>query len=130
MLAGDPKSFLDLWEQSEDVTLMLSLGEKEKGIKSVGKICEQVSSVLGSSPAKIQVEPHEYQVHRNGNLAYAVILERSISTMDGRKAESANRSTLIFSLKEKHWKVVHVHNDNITPTQETLSYILRHKNLV
>lgn len=130
MLAGNPEPFLALWSQGKDVTLMLSLGEREKGINSITKICRQVSSVVGESPARITVKPKEYQVREEGKLAYAVVMEQSITKIDGRDAESLNRSTLIFHFEDEDWKVVHVHNDNVTPVQETLSYILRHKNFV
>ncbi|MFN8608564.1 MAG: nuclear transport factor 2 family protein [Vulcanimicrobiota bacterium] len=130
MLAGNPEPFLALWSQGKEVTLMLSLGEREKGINSITKICRQVASVLGESPARIKVKAKEYQVREEGKLAYAVVMEQSITMIDGREAESLNRSTLIFHFEDNDWKVVHVHNDNVTPVQETLSYILRHKNFL
>ena len=85
---------------------------------------------MGESPARITVKPKDYQVREEGKLAYAVVMEQSITKIDGRDAESLNRSTLIFHFEDEDWKVVHVHNDNVTPVQETLSYILRHKNFV
>jgi hypothetical protein len=87
MLNGDPRSYIDSWAVSDDITVFGAWGPIEKGHKRVTDTLRWVGSRFAGADeldVDVDVDVEHTVIACSGDLAYAVGFERSHVGVDGR----------------------------------------------
>ena len=109
MLNGDPRSYIDSWAVSDDITVFGAWGPIEKGYKRVTDTFRWVGSRFTGADA---VDVEHTVIASNGDLAYTAGFERSHVSVDGGPLrDMAIRVTHIYRRIDGDWKLVHRHAD-------------------
>jgi ketosteroid isomerase-like protein len=108
---GYVQSFLDLWPRTPEVTLMAAAGGYQTGFDQVSGLLYRVA------------ESHNWDTWRAenlvtgvaGDLAFTVELETTARTADGEEEAMTLRATQVYRRAHDGWKVIHRHEDRLTP---------------
>jgi ketosteroid isomerase-like protein len=106
---GNPRPFLELWSDADDVSLMGGVGGHQVGI-------EAVSELLTASARTLNYETWEAETLAasfDGGLGFTVELEHLARTVDGETEEMSLRATSIYRREDGAWKVIHRHGDGL-----------------
>ncbi len=115
MLNGDPRSYIDSWAVSDDVTVFGAWGPIEKGHKRVTETLAWVGSRFTGADA---VDVEHTVIAYGGDLAYTVGFEQShVSVDSGPLRDMVIRVTHIYRRIDGDWKLVHRHADFPPPDQ-------------
>ncbi len=125
---GETSDLFACWHQDDCASLMLALGEREFGWKAVKKMLAQVATIISKAPVHSRIVPKLERWHETSEMAYCAIIEdiEAILQVGPPEKRHQQRSTMVFQKFHGEWKIVHWHNDAVSPLQETLSFILRH----
>jgi ketosteroid isomerase-like protein len=93
------------WDNSEDVAMDNPLGGIKRGWAEIRSVYERIFT----GAARVQVEFHDYTLHVDGNVFYAVGRERGAFESGGKKLDLAIRTTRIFRHTGGRWRQVHHH---------------------
>jgi ketosteroid isomerase-like protein len=107
--SGNPRPYLDLWSDADDVSLMGGLGGHQVGL-------EQVSQLLTAAAKTLNYETWDAENLVTGfdeTLGFTVELERLTRHVDGRLEEMSLRATTIYRREDGAWKVIHRHGDSL-----------------
>jgi ketosteroid isomerase-like protein len=93
------------WHHAEDVAMDNPLGGIMRGWPAVRAVYERVFR----GPARVEVEFHDYTLHRAGDVFYAVGRERGTCATGGCRLNLAIRTTRVFRRFDGIWRQVHHH---------------------
>lgn len=93
------------WAGGEDIAMSNPLG----GIKRGWSEIREVYARIFSGPATVRVDFHDYTLHQEGGLLYAVGRERGEFHRDTTVLALAIRTSRIFRREEGRWRQVHHH---------------------
>jgi ketosteroid isomerase-like protein len=106
---GNPRPYLELWSDADDVSLMGGVGGHQVGI-------EQVSQLLTAAAKTLNYETWDAENLVTGfgeTLGFTVELERLTRHVDGKLEEMSLRATSIYRREDGAWKVIHRHGDSL-----------------
>ena len=106
---GNPRPYLDLWSDADDVSLMGGVGGHQVGL-------DQVSELLTAAAKTLNYETWDAENLVTGfdeTLGFTVELERLTRHLDGQLEEMSLRATTIYRREEGAWKVIHRHGDGL-----------------
>ena len=106
---GNPRPYLDLWSDANDVSLMGGVGGHQVGI-------DQVTELLTAAAKTLNYETWDAENLVTGfddPLGFTVELERLTRHVDGEVEEMSLRATTIYRREEGAWKVIHRHGDSL-----------------
>ncbi|MBT9588219.1 nuclear transport factor 2 family protein [bacterium] len=124
-VAGKNNKFLKLWHEGPESVLYFNLDERERGGENIRRCFQEIQGVLLRAPVRVSVTPLQLVFYQSQDLAYAVIMEKSQAQSPSRPVLDEHRSTIVWRLFKKSWKVVHYHADTYTRRHEALSELLR-----
>ena len=107
--SGNPRPYLDLWSDADDVSLMGGVGGHQVGL-------EQVSELLTAAAKTLNYETWDAENLVTGfdeTLGFTVELERLTRHVDGKLEEMSLRATTIYRREAGAWKVIHRHGDSL-----------------
>ena len=107
--SGNPRPYLDLWSDADDVSLMGGVGGHQVGL-------EQVSELLTAAAKTLNYETWDAENLVTGfgeTLGFTVELERLTRHVDGKLEEMSLRATSIYRREGGAWKVIHRHGDSL-----------------
>jgi len=107
--SGNPRPYLDLWSDADDVSLMGGVGGHQVGL-------EQVSQLLTAAAKTLNYETWDAENLVTGfdeTLGFTVELERLTRHVDGKLEEMSLRATTIYRREDGAWKVIHRHGDSL-----------------
>ena len=93
------------WHHAEDVAMDNPLGGITRGWPAIRAIYERIFR----GPARVEVEFHDYTLHRAGDVFYAVGRERGTCATGGDTLNLAIRTTRVFQRFDGIWRQVHHH---------------------
>lgn len=121
---GELKPMKAIWAKTDDVIYMGPDGDIQVGWKAVLANWEfQASLGLGG-----QVQPEDVTVIMNGGLAVVQNLVKGQNMVNGEAREVSIRATQVFRNTKNGWKVVSVHTDVISFTDDEDEPIFIFKN--
>jgi ketosteroid isomerase-like protein len=106
---GNPRPYLELWSDANDVSLMGGVGGHQVGL-------DQVSELLTAAAKTLNYETWDAENLVTGfdeTLGFTVELERLTRHLDGQLEEMSLRATTIYRREEGAWKVIHRHGDGL-----------------
>jgi ketosteroid isomerase-like protein len=106
---GNPRPYLELWSDANDVSLMGGVGGHQVGL-------DQVSELLTAAARTLNYETWDAENLVTGfdeTLGFTVELERLTRHVDGEIEEMSLRATTIYRREEGAWKVIHRHGDGL-----------------
>jgi ketosteroid isomerase-like protein len=106
---GNPRPYLDLWSDANDVSLMGGVGGHQVGI-------DQVTELLTAAAKTLNYETWDAENLVTGfdeTLGFTVELERLTRHVGGEMEEMSLRATTIYRREEGAWKVIHRHGDSL-----------------
>jgi len=95
----------DNWDNADDVAMDNPLGGIVRGWPEIRAVYERIFSGRG----RVQVEFHDYTVHRHGDVFYAVGRERGTYEAADLKLELAIRTSRVFRRVNNRWRQAHHH---------------------
>jgi ketosteroid isomerase-like protein len=107
--SGNPRPYLELWSDADDVSLMGGVGGHQVGL-------EQVTQLLTAAAKTLNYETWDAENLVTGfgeTLGFTVELERLTRHVDGELEEMSLRATTIYRLEDGAWKVIHRHGDSL-----------------
>ena len=107
--SGNPRPYLDLWSDADDVSLMGGVGGHQVGL-------EQVTQLLTAAAKTLNYETWDAENLVTGfeeTLGFTVELERLTRHVDGKLEEMSLRVTSIYRREGGAWKVIHRHGDSL-----------------
>ena len=107
--SGNPRPYLDLWSDADDVSLMGGVGGHQVGL-------EQVTQLLTAAAKTLNYETWDAENLVTGfgeTLGFTVELERLTRHVDGKLEEMSLRATSIYRREGGAWKVIHRHGDSL-----------------
>jgi ketosteroid isomerase-like protein len=107
--SGDPRPYLELWSEADDVSLMGGVGGHQVGI-------EQVTQLLTAAAKTLNYETWDAENLVTGfgeTLGFTVELERLTRHVDGKLEEMSLRATSVYRREGDAWKVIHRHGDSL-----------------
>jgi ketosteroid isomerase-like protein len=107
--SGNPRPYLDLWSDADDVSLMGGVGGHQVGL-------EQVTELLTAAAKTLNYETWDAEnlvTGFNETLGFTVELERLTRHVDGKLEEMSLRATTIYRREDGAWKVIHRHGDGL-----------------
>ncbi|HZO32941.1 MAG TPA: nuclear transport factor 2 family protein [Chloroflexota bacterium] len=108
MGSGDPRPYMDLWPERDDVTLFGAWGPIEQGHQRL----TETFGWVGSRFSKGQLVPEDVVFFASGDLAYSVGFERGdVSVDDGPVRPMVIRVTHVYRRIDDEWRLVHRHAD-------------------
>jgi ketosteroid isomerase-like protein len=108
MGSGDPQPYIDLWAESDDVTLFGAWGPIEKGHAQLVDTFRWVGSRFKTGA----LVPEDTVFFTSGDLAYTVGFERGeVAVDDGATRPMTLRVTHIYRRVDDEWRLVHRHAD-------------------
>src|SRR6478752_6087661 len=105
---GNPRPYLDLWSDADDVSLMGGVGGHQVGL-------EQVTELLTVAAKTLNYETWDAENLVTGlgeTLGFTVELERLTRHVDGTLEEMSLRATSVHRREDGSWKVIHRHGDS------------------
>jgi ketosteroid isomerase-like protein len=93
------------WDHAEDVAMDNPLGGIKRGWPEIRAVYERIFH----SPARVQVEFHDYTLHVIGDVFYTVGRERGTFAASGTKLNLAIRTSRIFRRVGDCWRQIHHH---------------------
>jgi ketosteroid isomerase-like protein len=106
---GNPRPYLDLWSDADDVSLMGGVGGHQVGL-------DQVTELLTAAAKTLNYETWDAENLVTGfdeTLGFTVELERLTRHVDGEIEEMSLRATTIYRREEGAWRVIHRHGDGL-----------------
>ena len=106
---GNPRPYLDLWSDANDVSLMGGVGGHQVGI-------DQVTELLTHAAKTLNYETWDAENLVTGfgeTLGFTVELERLTRHVGGEMEEMSLRATTIYRREQGAWKVIHRHGDSL-----------------
>ena len=106
---GNPRPYLDLWSDANDVSLMGGVGGHQVGI-------DQVTELPTAAAKTLNYETWDAENLVTGfdeALGFTVELERLTRHVGGEMEEMSLRATTIYRREEGAWKVIHRHGDSL-----------------
>ena len=106
---GNPRPYLELWSDANDVSLMGGVGGHQVGI-------DQVSELLTAAAKTLNYETWDAENLVTGfgeTLGFTVELERLTRHVGGEVEEMSLRATTIYRREGGAWKVIHRHGDGL-----------------
>lgn len=107
--SGNPRPYLDLWSDADDVSLMGGVGGHQVGL-------EQVTELLTAAAKTLNYETWDAEnlvTWFSATLGFTVELERLTRHVDGKLEEMSLRATSIYRREGGAWKVIHRHGDSL-----------------
>ena len=107
--SGNPRPYLELWSDADDVSLMGGVGGHQVGL-------EQVTELLTAAAKTLNYETWDAENLVTGfgeTLGFTVELERLTRHVDGEFEEMSLRATTIYRREDGAWKVIHRHGDSL-----------------
>jgi ketosteroid isomerase-like protein len=107
--SGNPRPYLDLWSDADDVSLMGGVGGHHVGLK-------QVSELLTAAAKTLNYETWDAEnlvTYFGGTLGFTVELEHLTRHVDGKLEEMSLRATSVYRREGGVWKVIHRHGDGL-----------------
>ncbi len=107
--SGNPRPYLELWSDADDVSLMGGVGGHQVGL-------EQVSQLLTAAAKTLNYETWDAENLVTGfseTLGFTVELERLTRHVDGKLEEMSLRATSIYRREDGGWRVIHRHGDSL-----------------
>ena len=107
--SGNPRPYLDLWSDADDVSLMGGVGGHQVGL-------EQVTQLLTAAAKTLNYETWDAENLVTGfgeTLGFTVELERLTRHVDGKLEEMSLTATSIYRREGGAWKVIHRHGDSL-----------------
>ena len=100
------------WDPSEEASMDNPLGGIRRGWPAIRPVYERI---FGGS-ATVRVEIHDYTLHVQGDVFWAVGRERGVLETDGgRRLDLAIRTTRLFRRAGGRWRQVHHHGSMEDP---------------
>jgi len=93
------------WDHADDVAMDNPLGGITRGWPAIRAVYERIFH----SPARVQVEFHDYTHHVIGDVFYAVGRERGAFAASGVTLNLAIRTSRIFRRVGGRWRQIHHH---------------------
>ena len=113
ILKGDPRGYMALFSDRDDVTLGNPFGPYARGRKTVEEtVARAASHYRGGGMTSVEL----IAKYVSGDLACVVEVERGRTKVGGGEdlVSVAVRVTSLFRLEQDAWKLVHRHADPIT----------------
>lgn len=108
MGAGDPRPYLELWAETDEVTLFGAWGPIERGHRPLAETFRWVGGRFGGGA----LVPEDTVAFASGDLAYTVGFERGEVSIDGGPPRPMTiRVTHIYRRIDGAWRLVHRHAD-------------------
>jgi len=107
--SGNPRPYLDLWSDADDVSLMGGVGGHQVGL-------EHVTELLTAAAKTLNYETWDAEnlvTWFSATLGFTVELERLTRHVDGKLEEMSLRATSIYRREGGAWKVIHRHGDSL-----------------
>jgi len=105
------------WHQARDVAMDNPLGGIARGWPAIRAVYERIFH----GAMRIEVEFHDYTLHRAGDVFYAVGRERGTCAAGGDTLDLAIRTTRVFRCFDGSWRQVH-HHGSIDDPQLLAAY--------
>lgn len=93
------------WDNSDAVSMDNPLGGIKRGWPEIRSVYERIFQ----GEARVEVEFHDYTLHRWGEFFYAVGRERGTLQRPGLNLDLAIRTSRLFRLIEGRWRQIHHH---------------------
>jgi ketosteroid isomerase-like protein len=106
---GDPRPYLALWSQAEDVSLMGGVGGHQVGIAAVRELLTATAKTLNYTTWSAET----LVAYFGDPLGFTVELERLTRQIDNQMEEMSLRATSVYRREEGAWKVIHRHGDGL-----------------
>jgi ketosteroid isomerase-like protein len=93
------------WHHAEDVAMDNPLGGLMRGWPAIRAVYQRIFR----APLRVEVEFHDYTLHRAGDVFYAVGRERGTCAAGDGTLKLAMRTTRVFRRFDEVWRQVHHH---------------------
>lgn len=117
--------FLDLWHEGEECVLYFNQDERERGGDAIRRCLGEVQRVLAKAPSNVLVKPIQILFQKQGEMAFAVVMEQTEAQVPAHLVVEENRATIIWRYLNRKWKVVHYHSNVYSRRNEAFSEMLR-----
>ncbi|MGH6977576.1 MAG: YybH family protein [Stellaceae bacterium] len=95
----------DNWDNADDVAMDNPVGGIKRGWPAIRAVYERIFKAAG----RVQVEFHDYTIHRRGDVFYAVGRERGTFESGEVKLALAIRTSRVFRRVDGRWRQAHHH---------------------
>ncbi len=106
---GNPRPYLDLWSQADDVSLMGGVGGHQVGIAAVSDLLTAAAKTLNYTTW----DAENLVASFSDTLGFTVELERLTREIDGETESMSLRATSVYRREDGEWKVIHRHGDSL-----------------
>jgi ketosteroid isomerase-like protein len=106
---GNPRPYLDLWSQADDVSLMGGVGGHQVGIAAVSDLLTAAAKTLNYTTW----DAENLVASFSDTLGFTVELERLTREIDGETESMSLRATSVYRREDGEWKVIHRHGDGL-----------------
>jgi len=106
---GNPRPYLDLWSQAEDVSLMGGVGGHRVGIAAVSDLLTAAAKTLNYTTWNAENLVTSF----SDTLGFTVELERLTREIEGETETMSLRATSVYRREDGAWKVIHRHGDSL-----------------
>ena len=106
---GNPRPYLDLWSQAEDVSLMGGVGGHQVGIAAVSDLLTAAAKTLNYTTWNAENLVTSF----SDTLGFTVELERLTREIEGETETMSLRATSVYRREDGAWKVIHRHGDSL-----------------
>jgi ketosteroid isomerase-like protein len=106
---GDPRPFLDLWSQADDVSLMGGVGGHQVGIVAVTELLTAAAKTLNYETWVAETLASSF----GDELGFTVELEHLTRKVGGETEEMSLRATSVYRREDGEWRVIHRHGDGL-----------------
>lgn len=93
------------WWNTDESTLISPLGGFARGWQNIRAFYER----LFDCRVPLHVELHDYTLHINGSMFYAMGVERGFVVADDQRLDVEIRATRLFRLELGRWRQIHYH---------------------
>jgi ketosteroid isomerase-like protein len=106
---GNPKPYLELWSQADDVSLMGGVGGHQVGIAAVTELLTAAARTLNYTSWTADTLVADF----GETLGFTVELEHLTRQVAGETEEMSLRATTVYRREDGAWRVVHRHGDGL-----------------
>jgi len=106
---GNPRPFLDLWSQADDVSLMGGVGGHQVGIAAVTELLTAAARTLNYTTWNAETLASSF----SDTLGFTVELEHLTRKIDGETETMSLRATSVYRRENGAWRVIHRHGDGL-----------------
>jgi len=106
---GNPRPFLDLWSQADDVSLMGGVGGHQVGIAAVTELLTAAARTLNYTTWNAETLASSF----SDTLGFTVELEHLTRKIDGETETMSLRATSVYRREGGAWRVIHRHGDGL-----------------